>query len=138
MKITFIALIALLTFPALALDDTTANREHEADRYLSATPPKEMMTDMVEQMTKNSAPDQRDGLKTLLLKHLDFVAITKDIKDSLVKEFTADELKALADFYGSPAGKSAMKKFGAYMADVMPNIQAEILKAKTEVDRERQ
>jgi hypothetical protein len=38
-------------------------------------------------------------------------------------------LKALADFYGSPVGKSAMQKFGAYMTDIMPVVQAEIMKA---------
>jgi hypothetical protein len=30
----------------------------------------------------------------------------------------------LADFYGSPVGKSAMQKFGAYMADIMPVMQS--------------
>ena len=57
-------------------------------------------------------------------------AVEKAMKKSLIKHFTADELKALADFYGSPVGKSAMKKFGAYMADVMPAIQTEMMKAQ--------
>jgi hypothetical protein len=50
--------------------------------------------------------------------------------DAMVKHFTTEELKALADFYGSPVGKSAMQKFGAYMADLMPTMQAEIMKAQ--------
>jgi hypothetical protein len=45
--------------------------------------------------------------------------------DGMAKHFTADELRALADFYGSPVGKSATQKFGTYMADVMPAIQTE-------------
>ena len=49
--------------------------------------------------------------------------------DAMVKNFTTEELKALADFYGSPVGKSAMQKFGAYMADIMSLVQAEIIKA---------
>jgi len=48
----------------------------------------------------------------------------------MIKNFTADELKALADFYGSPVGKSAMAKFGNYMADVMPGMMAEVQKAQ--------
>ena len=48
----------------------------------------------------------------------------------------SEELSALADFYGSEVGKSAMKKFGTYMADVMPSIDAEMTKAYTEVSRE--
>jgi Uncharacterized protein conserved in bacteria (DUF2059) len=43
---------------------------------------------------------------------LDIAALTKVMTDSMVKHFTTEELKALADFYGSPIGKSAMQKFG--------------------------
>jgi hypothetical protein len=53
----------------------------------------------------------------------------------MVKHFTTEELKALADFYGSPVGKSAMQKFGAYMADLMPIIQAEMMKAQAKLSR---
>jgi hypothetical protein len=52
----------------------------------------------------------------------------------MVKHFTTDELKAPADFYGSPVGKSAMQKFGAYMADLMPVMQAEITKAAAKMN----
>jgi hypothetical protein len=47
------------------------------------------------------------------------------------------ELKALADFYGSPVGKSAMKKFGTYMADVMPDIEAEMIKTQAKAREEQ-
>jgi len=53
----------------------------------------------------------------------------------MVKNFTTDELKALADFYGSSVGKSAMQKFGAYMADIMPAMQAEIIKAQAKLNQ---
>ena len=46
------------------------------------------------------------------------------------------ELKALADFYGSPVGKAAMKKQAAYMADAMPIIQMEVAKAQLKARRE--
>ena len=55
--------------------------------------------------------------------------------DAMVKNFTTEELKALADFYGSPVGKSAMQKFGAYMADIMPVMQAEIMKASAKLNQ---
>jgi hypothetical protein len=41
----------------------------------------------------------------------------------------------LADFYGSPVGKSAMQKFGTYMADIMPTMEAEIMKAQAKVNQ---
>jgi hypothetical protein len=55
--------------------------------------------------------------------------------DAMVKHFTSEELKALADFYGSPVGKSAMQKFGAYMSDLMPTIQAEMMKAEAKANQ---
>jgi hypothetical protein len=138
MKLSLILLSALLTVPLSALEDSKANREQEVARYLKATPPKEMFEDMAEQMAKNLPADQREDFKALLVKHLDIEALTKAMTDSMVKSFTADELKALADFYGSPVGKSAMKKFGTYMADVMPSIQNEIMKAQEKARREKE
>ena len=52
---------------------------------------------------------------------------------ALVKHFTADELNALADFYGSKHGASAMAKFGAYMADVIPPLRTEIQRGMRDV-----
>ena len=49
--------------------------------------------------------------------------------NALAKNFTVGELNAMVAFYGSPEGKSASKKFGPYMAEVMPQIQQEIKKA---------
>lgn len=137
MKMLLMSLLVLVVGPVWALDDTPPNREQEAARYLQVTPPKEMMSDMAEQMAKNMPQDQRDAFKALLMKHLDMNALTKAIKDAMVKNFTADELKALADFYGSPVGKSAMKKFGTYMADVMPSVQAEVMKAQAAANGEK-
>jgi len=96
-----------------------------------------MFEDMAEQMAKNMPPNEHAEFKAILMKHLNIEAVTQAMKDSLVKNFTADELKALADFYGSPVGKSAMKKFGTYMADVMPSVQAEILKAQAKLSAEK-
>jgi hypothetical protein len=70
-----------------------------------------------------------------MTSQLDIAALTKAMIDSMVKHFSTEELKALADFYGSPVGKSAMEKFGAYMADIMPTIEAEIMKAQAKANQ---
>ena len=132
MRTMLIVLMLSLGTSAFALEDTQTNRENEAELYLKTTPPTDMMKDAAEKIAMNMPPDRRSEFMDLFIKYLDILAVTKAIKDSMVKHFTADELKALADFYGSPVGKSAMNKFGAYMADAMPLIQAEILKAQTE------
>ena len=121
-------LLTLLSLPGFALEDTPANRQREADRYLLATPPREMMANITNEMAKTLPSVQRAPFQSLLAL-IDIDAVTKVMRQAMIKNFSADELKALADFYGSPAGKSAMKNYSKYMVDVMPGLQEEILKA---------
>ena len=115
--------------PVFSAADTPETRRKEAERYLQVSPPKALFEDMADKMAANIPADQRDQFKKLMTTEVDISALSKAMIDSMVKNFTTEELKALADFYGSPVGKSAMQKFGAYMADIMPVMQAEIMKA---------
>src|ERR1044071_6135641 len=119
---------------AFSAADTPETRRQQAERYLQATPPKALFEDMADKMSANLPPDQREQFKKLMTSQLDIAALTKAIMDAMVKDFTTEELKALADFYGSPVGKSAMQKFGTYMADIMPVMQAEIMKAAAKMN----
>src|SRR5262244_3667918 len=114
--------------------DTPETRRKEAERYLQVSPPKALFEDMADKMAANLPADQRDQFKKLMTTQVDIAALSKAMTDAMVKNFTTDELKALADFYGSPVGKSAMQKFGAYMADIMPVMQAEIVKAAAKMN----
>jgi hypothetical protein len=138
MKLQVFVLI-VLTFcawsPVYSATDTPETRRHEAERYLQATPPKALFEDIADKMAANLPPDQRDQFKRMMTTQLDIAALTKAMTDAMVKHFTTEELKALADFYGSAVGKSAMQKFGAYMADVMPTMQAEIMKAQAKLNQ---
>ena len=96
---------------------------------------KALFEDMADKMAANLPLDRREQFKRMMTADLDIAALTKAMTDAMVKHFTTDELKALADFYGSPVGKSAMQKFGAYMADVMPAMQAEMLKAQAKLNQ---
>ncbi len=120
---------------AQGVADTPQNRRREAERYLQATPPKALFADMAEKGAMNLPPEQRQKFKEMMTTQLDIDALTKEMIDAMIKHFSTDELKALADFYGSPVGKSAMSKFGAYMADVMPAIQAEMIKAQAKANQ---
>ena len=136
-QIFALAILTLFTSSAFVLGatDTPETRRHEAERYLQATPPKALFEDMADKMTMNLPPDQRQQVKRMMTADLDIAALTKAMTDSMVKHFTTEELKALADFYGSPVGKSAMQKFGAYMADAMPALQAEVMKAQSKLNQ---
>jgi hypothetical protein len=136
-QIFALIILTLSTSSGLVLSatDTPETRRREAERYLQATPPKALFEDMADKMAANLPASQRDQFKRVLTADLDIPALTKAMTDSMVKHFTTDELKALADFYGSPVGKSAMQKFGAYMADIMPAMQAEIMKAQGKMNQ---
>lgn len=125
-----LALIVLISIaPVHGLENTEANRLAQGNRYLEATPPTEMISDMAKNMAQSMPEAKRAEFIEVMTKRLDLTSLRKTMLNSMVKHFTADELKALADFYGSPIGKSAMKKFGPYMSDVMPKIQQEVMKA---------
>jgi hypothetical protein len=134
-----LALLLVLTLsawsPVFSAADTPETRRKEAERYLQVSPPKALFEDMADKMAANLPPDQREQFKRMMTADLDIAALSKAMTDAMVKHFTTDELKALADFYGSPVGKSAMQKFGAYMADIMPALQAEIIKAQAKLNQ---
>jgi Uncharacterized protein conserved in bacteria (DUF2059) len=134
-----VSVLVVLTFcawsPVYCATDTPEKRHHEADRYLQAIPPKALFEDMADKMATNLPADQRQQFKQMMTKDLDIAALSKAMTDAMVKHFTTEELKALADFYGSPVGKSAMQKFGAYMADLMPVIEAEMMKAQAKLNQ---
>src|ERR1700756_1631129 len=128
-------LIFCASSPVFSGPDTPETRRKEAERYLQVNPPKALFEDMADKMAANLPPDQRQQFKRTMITQLDIAALTKAMTDAMVKNFTTDELKALADFYGSPVGKSAMQKFGTYTADVMPAMEAEIIKAQAKLNQ---
>jgi len=132
-----LALLLVLTLsawsPIFSAPDTPETRRKEAERYLQVSPPKALFEDMADKMATTLPADQREQFKKMMTTQVDIAALSKAMTDAMVKNFTTDELKALADFYGSPVGKSAMQKFGAYMADIMPVVQAEIMKAASKM-----
>ena len=112
-----------------SIPDTQENRLAETKRYLEAVPPREMMADVGRNVAANAPEPQAAQFLKSFMDNLDMASIERTMKESLPKHFTADELRALADFFGSPVGKSAMSKYGAYMGSIMPVIQQEVAKA---------
>lgn len=137
MKILILCVALTCASRAFAADDTPQTRSREADRYLAATPPAELLGSLITQMAKNVPAEQRQAFIDTMSKNFDMNALTQAMKTAMVKDFTTEELKALADFYGSPVAKSAMGKLGTYMADVMPAIQAEVVKAVAKTGKDQ-
>jgi hypothetical protein len=155
-------LLIMATAPAaLAIEDTQENRAKEVDRYFEAMPIETLTREMMEHLANQVPAMQQEAIDTAFpnissehratlsevlhdsnklmsatIKYIDFVAIKKIQSDALVSSLTADEIAALANFYASPAGKSAGAKTGkfseALMPKMMPIIMNAVMRARTE------
>jgi hypothetical protein len=128
-----LVIFILFALPVQALEDTTENRRIEAERYIVAADTKQMLSSMADGLAMNMKPEDRDGFRQMMTKFVNIDVINNASLESMVKHFTIDELSALADFYDLPVAKTAMLKMGVYMAEIMPVIQAEMLRAAGEV-----
>lgn len=119
---------------ALGVEDTPENRAAEAERYMEVSAPQQMLDEVVTQMSAMMPEESRAEFVDVMTRKLDFEAIEKAMVDAMTRIFTADELRALADFHSSPVGQSAQRKMGRYMAAVMPVMRDEVFRAFEETD----
>lgn len=124
------SLIMFLSIGTVQANDTAEARAKAAERYLKSVPMKGMMKNMIEGMSRSVPTDKRKEFISKMNKMINITELEKIARSAMIKTFTADELNALADFYGSKLGKSATSKLGNYMAEVMPAIQQQMMKAR--------
>lgn len=121
-----------------AVADNEENRQVAAKQYLEAVPPQEMLSQMSEKIVK-MLPEKSQKVFLEVMNSKSMQDATYRISlNGLVKHFTINEIKAMTEFYGSPVGKSINKKFPAYMADAMPQINQEVLAALQKATKEEQ
>jgi len=135
-RLVILGLFLVLPASAFAIDDTPQNRELEANRYLEAVPPESVISDISKRMAESLPQQQRGVFISGMSKNVDISRITAAMREGLVKTFTADQLKALADFYSSPVGKAAMEKMGTYTEIVMPTVMKEVEAAVAKTQQE--
>jgi hypothetical protein len=124
--------------PAKSLSDTPENRAVLAKQYLEIMKPKELL----ESVTKRVAPrlpekDRKTFTDTMNSPDMEKTAYRITL-DGLVKHFTVGELNAMLAFYGSPDGQAAAKKYGAYIGEIMPQIQTEVKKAIAAAEKQQE
>jgi hypothetical protein len=131
MKIPFIKLSILFILPfsvLVALEDTKENRIIQAERYLKQFSLVDMIGGTWEQMFKHPPfLSWSDKQKKVFSDRMTAIVTSEEydkiLMDGMLETFTADELKAFADFYDSEHGKSAMKKMNNLMTNMMPRLQ---------------
>jgi hypothetical protein len=136
-RASIILLALVVSTPAGAQSsDTTAARHVAAQRYVSAVPIEPVLDDMIATLSKQIPSDRREEFVTRVRKLVPVDAIQAQTIEALSRHFTVDEIDALTRFWGSPEGRAIMGKMGAYMGEVMPQIQREMLRAQEKARQE--
>jgi hypothetical protein len=120
---------------AKSLPDNPENRTTLAKRYLEAMPTKIMLRGIA----TREAPRFPEKDREPFMKIMESPDMEKEVNrlmiDGLVKNFTVGELNAMVAFYSSPEGQSALKKFGPFIAGVMPQIQEKVKQGLAETKK---
>lgn len=129
-----VGLALMLALPASAAlaqgaGDAHADRVAAAQRLLKAQSMESLMMDIAAGMGAAMPEEQRAAFIDMIRNEFDITAVESAVMNSMVRIFTAAEINALADFYGSPEGQSIQKKMGPYMAEVAPLMQQAALEA---------
>jgi hypothetical protein len=143
-KRLLISVICLvLVFPATAgtLPDTPENRQAAAQTYIQYAAFEELVQNVIAAFALKMPESQRKDFIDKMKWNVRVDTIEKTAVDSLVRHFSVEELTALTEFAGSPQGRGVMKKFGAYMSDLMQDVQHEMVRSyrlyKEEKSREK-
>lgn len=112
-----------------SLEDSDQNRRLAAERYLQASPVRDMAFTLAADVVAAAPAQAHASLEAELRRELQIAGLEQSMLSLLVKHFTADELQALAAFYGSKSGRAASKKFALFTAEFTPLLQREIARA---------
>jgi len=118
----FAAIALWLSFSVTAAfaQDTAEARNRAVDRYLLAVPTSKMLDEMGARLASTVPTDQRAAFLAAMTDKGMQDALDRKVREVMIKMFKAEELNALADFYGSRAGQNALKKMPEYFAEIYP------------------
>jgi uncharacterized protein len=115
--------------PAQAAPTPAPSKEalEAADKLMAAQDMDAMMKDMTSNMSAQLPPQLRDSFVNEMNEPAFLGRMKAQMRMAMAKHMTIEELNAMAEFYARPIAKSAMKKIGVYMAEVMPFMQTEMM-----------
>lgn len=111
---------AILCF---AQEQCTPEKVKAVVSYLEVNSIDEMMDQMLTEILKQVPRENQKVFSNVWRKSFDKNELKSVMSNGMCRNFTLKEIKALTKFYGSPVGKSVMKKFPQYMGELMPYLQ---------------
>ena len=128
-RATVLVVLLVIGSTAVAQTDTPEERAKAVESYFREISMRDLMNDMVKEVSKRMPPEQRSAFENTLLKNVRLEVLETAAKESLARHLTVAEINAFTEFMRRPEGKSAMNKMKYYMADLMPVIQQELMRA---------
>ena len=121
--------LAVATAEAGQSPHTTRPRHAAAQRYVTTIPSESAFDEMVATLAQQVPSNRREEFVTLMRKLVPIDAMQAVTIETMSRHFTVEEIDAMTRFQGSPEGKAIMGKLGAYMGELMPQVQREVLRA---------
>lgn len=113
------------SFSATQLD----TKNQLINEYFSYIPMKAMMDEMTIEIAKQVPADKRQQFVDTMTNRVRVNVLEKAARQSLARHLTVAELQLFVDFIKHPEARSAMGKMKFYMADLMPVMQMELMRA---------
>jgi len=131
------AITGLSPTGASAMPDTPTNRRAQAIEYERAVPVERMLDASIAQMAALLPPEHRAPFTENARQEINPEPLRGIMLESLTETFSADELAAMAAFFGSDEGRSVATKMTRYMHRVMPPMLEQVQAAATRYAKEQ-
>lgn len=125
-KITLLLVASLIASSPSYANDSVTSREHAATRYVKVVPTAQLLDEALYNIAKKLPYSERSAFIDAARASIDVQRLERVTVAAMARTFTVDEIDALTEFYTSPHGASAMKKFGTYMNQIMPVLEMEL------------
>jgi len=114
---------------AVAEQDASGTKAQLIDEYFSHIPMKRMLDEMALELSKQLPPARRQMFVDTMGNRVRVDVLEQAARESLARHLSVAELRLFVEFIKRPEARSAMDKMKYYMADLMPIVQQEIIRA---------
>jgi len=141
MKISYMLLLPLFCFvlyftdPAIAQDQTTQSDEtvQLSKKMHEIWPIRPKIENVINQISENIPAQDRYRFKSAIRSAINYELLEQGSIEAMAEIFTAEELRAMIDFYGSKEGRSVQFKTDDYERALEPALSQMMDKALLEL-----
>jgi len=125
-QLFLIIALTLTTVPLKATDDL-ASCVKAAEKYAAMSNMDDLLQQTIQQAAASVPADHRQEFIKIMSQGFSVKEVLSISIDAMIEIFTTAELETMAEFYGSPQGRSIMKKLPQYIALIMLKMQEKMM-----------